>query len=64
MGGLVMPWMEPLDMSSTVRVCAPKVARFRMTATCPLLSVAVTGVLAPASLEVMRMLSALGSGFQ
>src|SRR5262245_31983657 len=62
--GLVVPWIEPLVWSLTVRVCVPTVPRLTLNWRKPLVMAPDSGVLAAGSLEVMRTLSALGTGFQ
>src|SRR5262245_23220542 len=61
--GLVMPWIEPLVRSAMVSVCVPTVPRLTLNVRLPFVSTPVSGVLAAASFEVSRVLSADGTGF-
>src|SRR5215471_6354908 len=61
--GEVMPWMPVFETSLTVSVCEPTVLSVTFSCTVPPASVPFTGVLAAASLEVMRTLSALPTRF-
>src|ERR1041385_2043984 len=63
MPGDVMPWMPAVETSLTVSVCVPTVLSVTFNCAVPPASAPLTGVLAAASLEVMRTLSALATGF-
>src|SRR5262245_29194612 len=62
--GVVVPWMLALETSATVRVCVPTVLSVTLICALPPESAPFTGVLAAASLDVMRTLSPLVTGFQ
>ena len=64
MPGLVVPWIDPLVRSETVRVCVPTVPSETLNCFDPLTRTPVTGVLAAGSLEVIRTPSPLETGFQ
>src|SRR5262252_5500754 len=58
-----MPWMPAFETSLAVSVCEPTVLSVTFSCAVPPASVALTGVLAAASLDVTRTLSALLTRF-